>query len=132
MDVRSLQRPLKDLYRQDPVRSQNRMTARHGSQTVLLRVLWTWGGQYTGRKRTESVARVPRPAPEVLLLGALAACAQIAANGCGYRLNTLKGSKCHGRGRSGSARNAGNIERRLSGSGIGQFRRPRAMQLLSS
>jgi len=78
MDVRSLQRPLKDLYRQDPVRSQITLTA-HGSQTDapiacsvdLGRAIYQAqahkgvGGAGTGACSGD------------LLLGALAACAQI-------------------------------------------------------
>jgi uncharacterized OsmC-like protein len=78
MDVRSLQRPLKDLYRQDPASSRITLTA-HGSQTDapiacsvdLGRAIYQAqahkgvGGAGTGACSGD------------LLLGALAACAQI-------------------------------------------------------
>src|SRR5579859_2115906 len=78
MDIRSLQRPLKDQYRQDPASSRITLTA-HGSQTEapiscsidLGRAIYNAqahkgvGGAGTGACSGD------------LLLGALAACAQI-------------------------------------------------------
>ncbi len=78
MDIRSVQRPLKDRYRQDPARSRITLTA-HGKQTDapiscsidLGRAIYNAqahkgvGGAGTGACSGE------------LLLGALAACAQI-------------------------------------------------------
>jgi uncharacterized OsmC-like protein len=78
MDIRSLQRPLKDLYRQDPATSRITLTA-HGAQTDapiacsvdLGRAIYQAqahkgvGGAGTGACSGD------------LLLGALAACAQI-------------------------------------------------------
>jgi uncharacterized OsmC-like protein len=78
MDIRSLQRPLKDMYRQDPARSQITLTA-HGTQAEapiacsvdLGRAIYEAqahkgvGGAGTGACSGD------------LLLGALAACAQI-------------------------------------------------------
>ena len=113
MDIRSLQRPLKDLYRQDPASSRITLTA-HGSQTDapiscsvdLGRAIYKAqahkgvGGAGTGACSGD------------LLLGALAACAQITCQMVAAAMGIpTEGIDVTSRGRSGSARNAGNIER---------------------
>ena len=113
MDIRSLQRPLKDMYRQDPANSQITLTA-HGTQADapiacsvdLGRAIYAAqahkgvGGAGTGACSGD------------LLLGALAACAQITCQMVAAAMGIpTEAIDSHSRGRSGSAGNAGNIER---------------------
>jgi len=80
MDIRSLQRPLKDLYRQDPATSRITLTA-HGTQADAP-IAWSVD---LGRAIHEAQAHKGVGGAGTvacsgeLLLGALAACAQITA-----------------------------------------------------
>ena len=129
MDVRSLQRPLKDRYRQDPASSLITLTA-HGAQTDgpiacsvdLGREIYKAqahkgvGGAGTGACSGD------------LLLGAVSRLrADHLPNGSGGHGNTYRRHRCHGRGRPGSARNARHIERstRRISEHQSHFRRPR-------
>jgi len=78
MDVRSLQRPLKDRYRQDPASSQITLTAR-GSQTDAPIACSVDLGRaiYDAQAHTGVGGAGTGACSGDLLLGALAACAQI-------------------------------------------------------
>jgi len=66
MDIRSLQRPLKDGYRQDPASSQITLIARGSQGDAPIACSVDLGVQSTRRKRTkELVAPAPGPAREI-------------------------------------------------------------------
>ena len=78
MDVRSLQRPLKDMYRQDPAKSRITLTA-HGTQTdAPITCSVDLGREIYKAQAHKGVGGAGTGACSGdLLLGALAACAQI-------------------------------------------------------
>lgn len=78
MDIRSLQRPLKDLYRQDPASSRITLTA-HGTQTEApIACSVDLGREIYKAQAHKGVGGAGTGACSGdLLLGALAACAQI-------------------------------------------------------
>src|SRR5947209_20160622 len=78
MDIRSLQRPLKDLYRQDPASSRITLTA-HGTQTdAPIACSVDLGREIYKAQAHKGVGGAGTGACSGdLLLGALAACAQI-------------------------------------------------------
>jgi len=116
MDIRSLQRPLKDHYRQDPASSRITLTAR-GTQTDapiscsvdLGRAIYSAqahkgvGGAGTGACSGD------------LLLGALAACAQITCQMVAAAMAYLRKALKSRPRRSRSAGNVGNIKRGTRG-----------------
>jgi uncharacterized OsmC-like protein len=78
MDIRSLQRPLKDMYRQDPASSRMTLTA-HGAQTEApIACSVDLGREIYKAQAHQGVGGAGTGACSGdLLLGALAACAQI-------------------------------------------------------
>ena len=113
MDIRSLQRPLKDHVPARPGQFANHADrARHsGRRTDRLfcglgacnlrgaSAQRSWWRRYRSLLGRPAVRRVSRLRPDYL------------PNGRRCHGNTHRGDRCHSRGRSGSARNARNIER---------------------
>lgn len=78
MDIRSLQRPLKDQYRQDPAASRITLTARGGQAGAPISCSVDLGRQIYQAQAHKGVGGAGTGACSGdLLLGALAACAQI-------------------------------------------------------
>lgn len=78
MDIRSLQRPLKDLYRQDPASSRITLTARGSQADAPIACSVDLGRALYNAQAHQGVGGAGTGACSGdLLLGALAACAQI-------------------------------------------------------
>ena len=115
MDIRSLQRPLKDMYRQDPGSSQITLTARGTQADAPIACSCGLGARHlrgTAKRTKELVARAPEPARETCSVRRASRLRpDYLPNGRQCHGNTYRGDRCHRRGGPGSARDARNIQR---------------------